>query len=59
MNDQEIIDQIGYIRHRNNDLWMRLLAIAVEEAPTEAKNVLREITTNDRAISDLIGSLAK
>lgn len=51
--------KIGLIRARNNDLWMKLLEIALETAPEETKAVLREINENDRRISDLLTELAK
>lgn len=56
---QRTISKIGLIRSRNNDLWMKLLEIALETAPEETKAVLREINTNDRDISGLLAELAK
>jgi len=53
------IREIREIRNANNVLWMRLLEIAIEHAPVEAKITLRAINTNDRAISDLLAELAK
>lgn len=57
--EQETIDLITAVRARNNDLWMRLLAIALEAAPDRTKAVLREINANDRTVSDLLRELAK
>jgi hypothetical protein len=57
--DQQIVGAITTVRARNNDLWMRLLAIAIEAAPDKTKAVLREINENDREISGLLGELAK
>jgi hypothetical protein len=59
MSDKEIIDRVRTIRRNNNDLWMRLLEIAIEHAPVEAKTVLRQINVNDLAVSGLIGELAR
>lgn len=59
MTDKEIIDRVRSIRRNNNDLWMRLLEIAVEHAPVESKQVLRQINQNDLAVSGLIGELAR
>ena len=59
MNNYDAIGKITSIRARNNDLWMRLLQIALEAAPDEAKEVLRQINENDRAVSGLLGELAK
>lgn len=53
------ITKIGLIRARNNDLWMKLLEIALVTAPDETKEVLRQINENDRKVSDLLGELAK
>lgn len=53
----ETIDQIADIRHRNNALWMQLLKIALEHAPTETKGVLCQINENDTAISLLMRKL--
>lgn len=57
--DKRTTIKIGLIRARNNDLWMKLLDIALETAPNETKEVLRQINENDRKISDLLGELAK
>ena len=59
MTDYEIIQKLTEVRAVNNRLWMRLLRIAVEHAPAETKDVLRQINGNDRAISDLLAELAK
>lgn len=59
MTDYEIIQKLTEVRAVNNRLWMRLLRIAVEHAPTETKDVLRQINGNDRAVSDLLAELAK
>lgn len=57
--DEEIIDRITAIRTRNNVQWMRVLEIALEHAPEETKQVLKDINDNDRAISDLLRDLTK
>lgn len=59
MTDQEIIDQIFWVRVQNNVPWKSLMEIALEHAPEETKAVLREINKNDRKVSDLLGELAK
>lgn len=56
---QSDIEKITAIRARNNDLWMRLLEIALEAAPDKTKAVLRDINENDRAVSGLLAELAK
>lgn len=59
MNDSDTVTRIALVRARNNELWMRVLEIALENAPDETKAVLRLINTNDRAISGLLTELSK
>lgn len=56
---KDTIGAITAVRSRNNDLWMKLLEIAMETAPDETKAVLRQINENDRAVSGLLAELAK
>lgn len=56
---EKIVRQISDIRANNNVLWMRLLEIALEHAPADAKAALRQINSNDREISGLLQELAK
>jgi hypothetical protein len=57
--EQDIIDEIFAVRVRNNIPWKRLMEIALKHAPDEAREALRQINENDRAISDLLGELVK
>lgn len=57
--EAQIIDDIFAIRVRNNVPWKRLMEIAMKHAPEETKAALRDINTNDQAISGLMGELAK
>jgi hypothetical protein len=59
MSDNIMIGQITGIRVSNNQLWMELLAIALESAPERTKEVLRKINQNDRDISALLVELSK
>jgi hypothetical protein len=59
VKEDEIIDTIFTLRIMNNIPWKRLMQIALKHAPDETKEVLRAINANDRAISDLLGELAK
>lgn len=59
MTDKRAVTKIGLIRARNNGLWMKLMEIALETAPDETKEVLRQINANDREISSLLTELAK
>jgi hypothetical protein len=56
--DQEIIDRITTVRMTNNQLWMKLVEIALEHAPEQTRGVLRDIRSNDARISDLMKDLA-
>jgi hypothetical protein len=51
--------KIKEIRARNNDLWMKILEIAINCAPTRTKMVLRNIRKADKKISKLLGELEK
>lgn len=55
----EDLEAIREIRARNNDLWMSIVAIALETAPKQTKELLRQINLNDRAINDILRDLAK
>lgn len=57
MSDQMVLGLIAQTRLLNNELWMRLLEIALQHAPEETKDVLREIRGNDQRISDLLGRI--
>jgi len=59
MMTNKLISEIRDRRNANNVLWMRLLELAIEHAPVEAKITLRAINGNDRAISDLLAELAQ
>lgn len=53
------IRRISDVRANNNVLWMKLLELALQHAPVDAKVALRQITANDREISELIERLAR
>lgn len=46
------IAHISRIRAKNNVLWMRLLALAVEARPRKAKAILGKIRKNDREVTE-------
>jgi len=48
---------IGLIRTANNILWMDILKIAFNAAPTEARKVMKQIKENDREITKWLGKL--
>jgi hypothetical protein len=55
---KEILDRVFEVRRQNNIPWRRLMELALEHAPEEAKAALREIADNDvqvvAAVRDLI-----
>ena len=53
----ESLRSIKDIRMRNNDLWMKVLEIALKSAPEETKEILRMIKNNDEAVSHFLGEL--
>lgn len=56
--DREIIDRITAIRMKNNFPWMKVVEIALDRAPEETREALRQIYQNDSDISDLLRDLA-
>jgi hypothetical protein len=57
--DDKIIAAITKIRADNNKLWMRLLTLALDSSPKEAKKILKNINSNDKAVSKLIKEISK
>ena len=47
------IDEIQEIRTKNNELWMDILRLAFKTKPEEAKEIMKQITENDKKISDI------
>lgn len=58
MSNEQRIQRITSIRRRNNDLWMSLLKIALEKAPTETKAILANISANDSEITNLLKDIS-
>ena len=54
-----ILEQIKQIRTKNNDLWMEIVDLALRMAPHETKALLRDIRSNDEAVSRLNAQLAE
>jgi hypothetical protein len=54
---RERLEEIKYIRSRNNDLWMEILEIALTHAPDETRAVLRHIRIGDMLVSKQVGKL--
>lgn len=57
--DQEILDHITMIRMRNNHLWMKIVEVALENAPVATKTLLSQINANDRQVNELLSDLAQ
>ena len=58
-DDMSTIDKIQFIRTKNNQAWMDILRLAVLHAPTKAKQIMSEITENDRQINELMKGLTE
>ncbi len=53
------IEKIKQARIKNNDLWVKLLEIALEANPEKTKIVLKEIRKNDIEIYSEMGKLTE
>jgi predicted transcriptional regulator len=58
MTDLEIIDEIEKIRNKNNVNWMDILRLSFKYAPTEARQIMSKINTDDNRISELLEQLS-
>jgi Holliday junction resolvasome RuvABC ATP-dependent DNA helicase subunit len=54
---RQIVKKITEIRVKNNRCWMALLALAVKAKPRLAKRILKQITDNDRSITQWMAKL--
>lgn len=45
--DEHLIDKLQAIRAETNVLWMKIVRLAMREAPEEARAIFREIEKND------------
>lgn len=52
--DEALIDRIQEIRATNNRVWMKIVRLAMREAPEEARSIFREIERNDALIGQAI-----
>jgi len=59
MSDKDLLDRIFEIRRMNNIPWRRLMELALEHAPEEAKAALREIADNDVMVACAVHELSK
>lgn len=57
-NPNEVINDIQKVRTKNNELWMQLLRIAMQNDPEQTKHIMKKIRSNDLKISNLTGELA-
>jgi hypothetical protein len=53
------IKKIKKIRENNNILWCKILDLAFEKSPDEAKVIFKQITENDQKINELSRDLCK
>ena len=55
---KDLLGSIKKIRVKNNDLWMEILAIALECNPIATKQIIKDIATNDTAVALTLGAIA-
>src|SRR5215510_9527571 len=58
VSDKMLLDRVFEIRRQNNIPWRRLMELALQHAPEEAKAALREIADNDVQVAAGIRDLA-
>lgn len=56
--DEQIIDEIKNIRHRNNEHWMDVVKLAFKLDPIEARSIFKKIKHCDEQINSLLKCLA-
>lgn len=56
--DQEIIDEIQYIRSQNNVHWMDAVRLCFELSPERARQIFKSIKECDKRINELTEELA-
>jgi hypothetical protein len=54
-----LLEKMKAIRARNNEHWVAILSVALEHAPAETKELLRQIDDNDRQINSLLREISK
>ena len=52
-----LLAEVEGIRANNNKLWMKIVEIAIENAPEETRTVLKAISANDRRITACLEKL--
>ncbi len=57
--DGELLVEIAGLRRSNNNLWMRIVEIALTHAPNEVKPIMKQIGENDREVTTRWSELAK
>jgi len=55
---EETLKQIEETRSKNNIEWMKILRIAMEYAPEETQEVLRQIRKHDERVVALVKELS-
>ena len=58
-HEGELLVEIAALRRRNNNLWMRIVEIALTHAPMEVKPIMKQIGEIDREVTNRWSELAK
>ena len=53
----KILEKVTKIRVKNNDLWMEILRIAINEHPVATRMIIKKIRKNDREVTKWLGKL--
>jgi hypothetical protein len=57
--DPTALEEVKAIRVKNNDLWMRILEVALESNPERTKKIMRKINENDEKITAKFKEMSK
>ncbi len=56
--DAKRLARVEIIRQKNNVLWMGILALALDRAPLDTKEILQEIYDNDSLVAGYLKEIA-
>lgn len=48
---EQALDTVSDIRRKNNDLWMAILGIAIESQPERTRDLIKQISNNDKEVT--------
>jgi hypothetical protein len=51
------LTEVAHIRAKNNDLWMTILHIAIENQPEQTREIISKIIKNDKEVTEWLSKL--